>query len=127
MLARVPADTTVFCIIDGLSLYVNNSERSRDAQRLVRRLLRLTLDEKKKRACKLKLFLTTANLLRTPEVEDLLDDDSQVLHLQSRLPRTIRYNSTNWDRLLGELLKSLDDEGFDEKETSKKKSSKKSS
>lgn len=104
-MAEVPAGTTVLCIIDSLPFYLDDNEVSEEAERLVRRLLRLVRAKSRKRPCAFKLLLTASNRLHSPDVHDL--DEDEVLNVPGRLPNTGGFTAMKWNMGIGQQLESL--------------------
>ena len=104
-IAKVPADTTVLCVIDGLSFYLDDSEVSDEAERLVRRLMRLVRAKSRKRPCTFKLLLTASNQLHASEVEEL--GEGEILNVPSVLPFTGGFTAMKWNLGVGQQLESL--------------------
>ena len=104
-LKRVPVDTTVYCIIDGLGFYLDDNEVSDEAERLVRRLLRLVRSKTRKRRCTFKLLLTASNRLHSEEADGLKREE--VLNVPGTLPYTGGFTAMKWNLSVGQQLERL--------------------
>jgi hypothetical protein len=102
--AQLPPQTTIFCVIDALSFYVDNDETSRDAERLIKRLIKLARGKSQKR-CVFKLLLTAPIRLHASEVESLSNDE--VLSVPMSLPNTGGFTAMKWDLSVGRQLDEL--------------------
>ncbi|MBE3047883.1 hypothetical protein IMZ48_36310, partial [Candidatus Bathyarchaeota archaeon] len=106
VLSMLPADTTVFCVIDALSFYLISKETSEEAESLATRLMWLVRDEKKKRPCAFKLLLTAPYALRSAVVSGL-DKRAEVLNIPCRPGGTGGFTDIKWNRLVRELQGKL--------------------
>lgn len=94
VLAQLPRSTTVFCILDGLSFYVDTFITAHDAKRLVKELLRL-VNSKSCDGPLFKVLFTAPNNMHASEVESL--GNNEAIHVPSSLPHTGGFTGTKWD------------------------------
>lgn len=100
---QLPSSTTIFCVIDALSYYINDDEMEEDAQWLARKLIKLTEQQSEKRPV-FKLLLTAPVRLPIPVfILDALD----MLNIPQCLPKTGGFTERQWESGLGEDLDSL--------------------
>ncbi|KAF2454925.1 hypothetical protein BDY21DRAFT_373792 [Lineolata rhizophorae] len=108
-LDELPETAVVFCIVDGLSFYVDDEKTSRDAERLFRWLVRLTRRRPKgrkgKKGCIFKLLITAPIRLHVWEVERLGGDE--VLEVPRRLPNGGGFTEMKWELGIGRQLEEL--------------------
>lgn len=104
LLKELPAKSVVFCIIDGLSFYVDDDDKSNDAIWLATKLLRLA-KKSPKGQCVLKVLLTAPNRLRVSEVDELEGDE--VLNIPATLPNTGGFTAMKWDFVSRPQLESF--------------------
>lgn len=100
---QLPSSTTIFCVIDALSYYIDDDEMAEDAQWLARKLIKLTDQQSKKRPV-FKLLLTAPVRLRI--LGDILDA-LETLNIPKCLPTTGGFTEKQWESGLGEDLDSL--------------------
>ncbi|KAL6415705.1 hypothetical protein AUP68_02272 [Ilyonectria robusta] len=98
VLGQLPAETTVFCVIDGLSYYVDNDKTSDDADKLIKKLLKLARGKSRNRYA-FKLLLTVPNRLHGSAVESLGDDE--VLDIPSNPPKAGGFTAMKWNLSAG--------------------------
>lgn len=104
-LLRVQPGTTVFCVVDDLSVYLDSREASGEAKRLVRRLLSLVRSRRRKMPYRFKLLLTVANRLHSSVVQGMRD--IEILILPCSLPNAGEYNLLKWDKVIARQLECL--------------------
>ncbi|KAM0254282.1 hypothetical protein ACHAQJ_006922 [Trichoderma viride] len=107
VLAQLPANTTVFCIIDALSVYLNDNRTAQDAEQLMHRLLKLVLAKKHKNRCVFKLLLTAPKRLHSREVDGLGEEN--VITLPPTLPNKGGFTATKWHYSISQQLESLEE------------------
>ena len=108
---ELPADTTVFCVIDGLSFYLDDQDTTKEAELLVERLMWLMRRHKRRKSkCTFKLLLTAQNRLHSAEVRGMNMD--HVLELAARPQHTGDYNPTKWNGFVEQLQRTIAPEVF---------------
>jgi hypothetical protein len=100
----LPVRTTVFCVIDGISFYINKHETEMDSKWLVNKLLRLTRRLTPHKHATLKLLLTAPTYLHMTNLEL---GDGELLSVKSVLPNTGGFTSMRWDLGVGQQLERL--------------------
>lgn len=105
ILAQLPALTTIVCVIDSVSFYLNDSRTEHDAELLTKYLLRLARHRSSKR-CIFKLMLTAPNRVQSVATEDL--EEGEVINVPRSLPNTGGFTAMKWNsgisQRLGELV-----------------------
>ncbi|KAI1126730.1 hypothetical protein F5Y10DRAFT_266809 [Nemania abortiva] len=96
---RLPANITVFCVLDDISVYVDNSYE-KDAKFLISNLLKLSREHSSRRAS-LKILLTAPCWLRMSSSE--LGEVS-TLSVTRPLPNTGGFSAMKWDMTVGKQL-----------------------
>lgn len=108
VLAQLPRETMVFCIIDGLSFYLDDEEREKEANRLVKWLIRFAKPLRRKRGeerCVFKVLLTAAKRLHSAAIDDLQDDE--VLNVPRTLARGGGFTDMKWELGAGQHVGGL--------------------
>ncbi|EFX01024.1 hypothetical protein CMQ_5966 [Grosmannia clavigera kw1407] len=103
---QLPADTIVFCIVDGLSLYLGAQRTEAAAEQLLHGLLRLSRDSKSRKSkptCTFKL-LVTAPYRFNPHVASEIAEEEETLNVPLRLPLSGGFNEMKWHLSIGQLL-----------------------
>lgn len=81
VLAQLPTHVVVFCMVDGMSYYLDDVDREQESEMLVRSLVGFT--KPKSGGCIFKLLLTAPQRLRAVALDDL--DEVDVLEAPERL------------------------------------------
>ncbi|KAL7944128.1 hypothetical protein V8C42DRAFT_96765 [Trichoderma barbatum] len=95
---------TVFCIIDGLSYYLDNNETTKDAENLIHQLLKLARIKTYKRHCTFKLLVTAPKRLHMDGLNDL--DSYEVLTLPEALPFPGGFTEMKWTFSVGQQVEN---------------------
>lgn len=107
VLQQLPATTTVYCILDGLSFYLDTRQTEPAAEKLLQGLLRLARatgkSHRPKVACTFKLLLT-APYRFSPRVASGIADEEEVLNVPFRLPQTGGFTEMKWHLSMAQLL-----------------------
>ncbi|KAL7953129.1 hypothetical protein V8C34DRAFT_309472 [Trichoderma compactum] len=106
---QLPANITVFCIIDSLSVYLDNDRTSYNAEQLIEELLKLTQARKCKNQCVFKLLLTAPKRFHSTAVDGLSEEN--VLTLPPTLPNKGGFTATKWHYSISQQLESFEREG----------------
>lgn len=104
VLQQLPADTTVFCVLDGLSLYLNDEQTRAAATQLLQGLLRLTRtapSDGPQIACAFKLLLT-APWRFSSHVTSVLAIGEKTLDVPHQLPPTGGFTAMKWHLSMGQ-------------------------
>jgi hypothetical protein len=104
VLAELPSSKVVICVVDGLSFYLDSTNTRRDAELLIRRLLKLSHSQPSK-MCKFKLLLTAPKRFHSAIVESL--EPKQVLTVPPNLPNTGGFTAMKWDVTLDQQLSNF--------------------
>jgi len=105
VLHRLPPNTMVFCVIDGLSFYVDEDETKEDAEYLIDSLTELVeTNNRSKNRPIFKLLVTAPARLR---VDEEVWGDSKVLRLPDTVPNTGGFTAMKWDMAIGKRLNAL--------------------
>lgn len=99
----MPTDSTVFCVIDALSFYVDDDETEEDAEYLIRKLVELAGEKSKKRPV-FKLLLTAPARLR---VSNKSLGESAFLSVPATLPKTGGFTAMKWKQGVGKHFDAL--------------------
>lgn len=94
LVARLPKETMVFCIIDSVSVY-EAGETADDVEVLLDGLIALARGMTGGKHCVLKLLLTAPVSLRSDAVDGL--DEHEVLHVPERLEKRGGFTDMKWD------------------------------
>ncbi|OAL21622.1 hypothetical protein AYO22_08018 [Fonsecaea multimorphosa] len=105
VLNELPAGTTVFCVIDAISFYIDKNKTEGDAKWLVVKLLRLARRSPPTNAV-FKLLLTAPTWLRMPDL-DL--EKGEILSVRTPLPNTGGFSAMKWDLGVGRRLEELNE------------------
>lgn len=89
----LPPDSTVFCVVDALSFFVDSDDMCQDAKFLAASLIGLANKRSPKRPI-FKLLLTAPNRLRVAEVDEL-KTDKEVINVPPSLPNTGGFTALN--------------------------------
>ncbi|PON29541.1 hypothetical protein TGAM01_v201790 [Trichoderma gamsii] len=109
VLAQISAGTTVLCIIDGLSFYLDKRETAADAELLIHQLLKLARPKTRKLACVFKVLLTAPNRLHTSEVDNISQEN--ILNIPAKPARTEGFTAMRWHLSIGQQLQELAEAG----------------
>lgn len=113
-LAKVPWGTTVLCVVDGLSTYLDKDDRGvvEEAELLIRHFLDLVRSKSRKRHYTFKFLLTATGRLHSTEAE-MTDDEErmEVLSIPECLPYTGGFTEMRWHLNAEEQLESIANSG----------------
>ncbi|KAL6695115.1 hypothetical protein J3F84DRAFT_376148 [Trichoderma pleuroticola] len=109
VLKQLPANIIVFCIIDSLSVYLDNDRTSDNAEQLIQQLLKLTQPKKYKDQCVFKLLLTAPKRFHSTAVDVLSEEN--MLTLPPTLPNKGGFTATKWHYSISQQLESFKSEG----------------
>ena len=99
--AQLTRTTMVFCIIDGLSYYIDDEETESEAQKLFTWLVQLT-HRRRYEGHIFKLLVTAPIRLHVSELERLSDDE--IIDVPRRLASTGGFKEMKWDLGVGKYL-----------------------
>jgi hypothetical protein len=105
VLNELPAGTTVFCVIDAISFYIDKNQTKGDAKWLVVKLSRLARKRSPMHAV-FKLLLTAPTWLRMPDL-DL--ENGEILSVRTPLPNTGGFSAMKWDLGVGRRIEELNE------------------
>ena len=103
VLGRLGGASVVFCVIDGISFYVDDDHTEQDATYVIERLVRLTVKASKGRPV-FKLLLTAPVRLRVGE--EILGE-STILSVPTTPPKTGGFTAERWEVGVGKYLDAL--------------------
>lgn len=106
VLKGLPATVTVFCILDGISYYIDEEDTSPDAHYLVDGLTKLARRKSTPTRPVFKLLLTAPKRLHTPIV-DSLSDGKNVINVPANLPNTGGFTAMKWSLGVGQQLSMM--------------------
>ncbi|KAL7919886.1 hypothetical protein ACQKWADRAFT_299920 [Trichoderma austrokoningii] len=106
ILEQLSPDTTVFCIIDALSVLLDDNETSHDAEQLMSQLLKLAQGKKRNNRCLFKLLLTAPKRHHSAAADGL--DEENVLTLPPTLPSKGGFTETKWHYSISQQLESIE-------------------
>lgn len=107
ILTLLPATSTVFCVLDALSFYIDDRDTGSDARFLASELLKLAGKRVARKGPVLKVLLTAPRRLRVRE-EDLEHGRVTVLNVPQSLPSTGGFTAAKWAVGVGKQLKNLE-------------------
>jgi hypothetical protein len=107
VLAQLPPEAAVFCVIDGLSFYIDHDDEEirEESRKLLKWVISLT--RRQSEGCIFKLLITVPVTLHGG-VEHWLEED-EILNVPRRVPSTGGFTEMKWEiGLGGELRNSAD-------------------
>lgn len=107
VLAQLPPQTTVFCVLDGISFYADMEDTGKDAKVLIAGLVKLATKTSRKRPV-LKLLLTAPNRLR--HVDALPDRRLEIMDVPTTLRNTGGFTAMKWSLGVGQKLIEMAEE-----------------
>ncbi|MCJ1401380.1 hypothetical protein MMC11_004592 [Xylographa trunciseda] len=106
VLAKLPRQTVVFAIVDGLSYYADDPEREEETDKLLGLLISLTKSSRKhSNRCIFKLLLTAPKRLRTAAIDEL--DEDEMLEVPERLPMGGGFTDMQWSLGAGQQIDEM--------------------
>ncbi|KAJ4416468.1 hypothetical protein N0V82_006733 [Gnomoniopsis sp. IMI 355080] len=108
VIAHLPAETTIFCVLDGPSFYADMDDTSEDAEILLAGLVKLASKASRKQPV-FKLLLTAPNRLRVPV--DSSSGRLSTLNVPSTLRNTGGFTAMKWNMGVGQKLNEMAEEG----------------
>lgn len=106
VLAQLPVETTVFCVLDGISFYADMDDTSGDAKALITGLVKLASKKTSGKRPVFKLLLTAPNRSRAPAV-DASSDRLSIMNVPSTLRNTGGFTAMKWNMGVAQSLTEM--------------------
>lgn len=106
VLKSLPATVTVFCVLDGISYYIDEEDTSEDAHYLVDGLIKLARKTTTSSRPVFKLLLTAPKRLHIPMV-DSVSNRKNIVNVPAAPPNTGGFTAMKWSLGVGQQLSMM--------------------